>query len=62
MIELNRTIDAVFIDDNNNPVVVADVQEFFDKITTQYFEVIEDYSSRFSAIKSKRKIIDLIEL
>ena len=62
MLELDRIKDAVFIDDNNNPVVVADVQEFFDKITTQYFEVIEDYSSRFSAIKSKRKIIDLIEL
>ena len=62
MIDLNRTIDTVFIDDNNNPVVVSNVQEFFDKITNQYFEVIDDYSSRFSAIKSKRKISDLIEL
>ena len=50
------------LDDNNNPVVVADVKEFFDSITTQYFEVIENYSSRFLAIKSKRKISDLIDL
>jgi hypothetical protein len=62
MLELDRIKDAVFIDDNNNPVVVADVQEFFDKITTQYFEVIGDYSSRFLSIKSKRKISDLIDL
>lgn len=62
MIDLDRVVDAVFIDDNNNPVVVADVQEFFDNITTQYFEVIENYSSRFLAIKSKRKINDLIDL
>ena len=62
MIDLQRTVDAVFIDDNNNPVVVADVQEFFDSITAQYFEVINNYSSKFSAIKSKRKISDLIDL
>lgn len=62
MIDLDRVVDAVFIDDNNNPVVVADVKEFLDNITTQYFEVIENYSSRFLAIKSKRKISDLIDL
>ena len=62
MIDLKRTSDAVFIDDNNNPVVVEDVKKFFDSITKQYFEVIETYSTRFLAIKSKRKISDLIEL
>jgi hypothetical protein len=62
MLDLKRTTNAVFIDDNNNPVVVADVQEFFNSITTQYFEVTETYSTRFLAIKSKRKISDLIDL
>jgi hypothetical protein len=62
MIDLDRVADAVFIDDNNNPVVIVDVQEFFNAITFQYFEVIAGYSSRFLAIKSKRKISDLIEL
>ena len=62
MIDLDRVADAVFIDDNNNPVVIADVQEFFNAITSQYFEVIKTYSSRFLAIKSKRKISDLTEL
>lgn len=62
MIDLDRKENAVFIDDNNNPVIVADVQEFFDNITQQYFDVITDYSIRFLAIKSKRKISDLVEL
>jgi hypothetical protein len=62
MIDLKRTSDAVFIDDNNNPVIVEDVKKFFDSITKQYFEVTESYSTRFLAIKSKRKISDLIEL
>jgi hypothetical protein len=62
MIDLKRTSDAVFIDDNNNPVVVEDVKKFFDSITKQYFEVTKTYSTRFLAIKSKRKINDLIEL
>ena len=62
MIDLDRVADTVFVDDNNNPVVVADVQEFFDSITTQYFEVTAMYSTRFLAIKSKRKISDLIDL
>ena len=62
MIDLKRTSDAIFIDDNNNPVIVEDVKKFFDSITKQYFEVTEAYSTRFLAIKSKRKISDLIEL
>ena len=62
MIDLGRISDAVFIDDNNNPVVVADVEEFFNNITSQYFEVTTNYSTRFLAIKSKRKISDLIDL
>ncbi len=62
MIDLKRDVDAVFIDDNDNPVVVADVQEFFDNITNQYFETIDNYSARFTTIKSKRKISDLIDL
>jgi hypothetical protein len=62
MIDLKRTSDAVFIDDNNNPVIVEDVKKFFDSITKQYFEVTETYSTRFLAIKSKRKISDLIDL
>ena len=62
MIDLNRVADTVFVDDNNNPVVVADVQEVFDSITKQYFEVTAMYSTRFLAIKSKRKISDLIDL
>ena len=62
MIDLKRTSDAIFIDDNNNPVIVEDVKKIFDSITKQYFEVTEAYSTRFLAIKSKRKISDLIEL
>jgi thiamine phosphate synthase YjbQ (UPF0047 family) len=62
MIDLKHTTDAVFIDDNNNPVVVEDVKKFFEIITKQYFEVTETYSARFLAIKSKRKISDLIDL
>ena len=62
MIDLKRTVDAVFIDDNNNPVVIADVKEFFNSITKQYFEVTTNYSTKFLAIKSKRKISDLIDL
>ena len=53
MIDLDRVVDAVFIDDNNNPVVVADVKEFFDSITTQYFEVIENYSLERKPVPAK---------
>ena len=61
-LDLGHTTDVAFIDTNNFPIVIEDVQTFFDTIVGIYFEVLNEYSAKFTEIKSKRKIGDIVEL
>lgn len=61
-IDLGHTTDVAFLDANNFPVVIADVQSFFDDIVGIYFEVLNEYSAKFAEIKTKRKVGDIVEL
>ena len=62
VLDLGHTADVVFIDSNNSPVQIQDVQVFFDTVTEQYFLALNTYSMKFSEIKKQRKIQGLIEL
>ena len=62
IIDLGHLSDVAFIDANNFPVVINNVQEFFDDIVEVYFSAINEYSAKFAEIKSKRKIADIVEL
>jgi hypothetical protein len=61
-IDIGHTTDIAFIDANNFPVVISDVPTFFETIVGIYFEVLNEYSAKFTEIKLKRKILDIIEL
>jgi hypothetical protein len=62
VIDLGHTEDVPFVDANNFPVVISDVQQFLDNITSIYFEAINEYSAKFIEIKNKRKIEDIVSL
>jgi hypothetical protein len=62
MIDLGHAYDVPFIDVNGFPVVVPDVQKFFDEILLQYMTALNQYSIKFADLKSKRKIADLVDL
>lgn len=62
VLDLGYTEDAAFIDTNNFPVIIADVQKFFDTITDIYFEQLNDYAAKYAALKSKRKVEDIVNL
>jgi hypothetical protein len=62
MLDLGYTHDVPFIDVNSFPVVITDVQEFFDTILLSYMTALNEYSVKFADIKSKRKIGDMVEL
>ena len=62
VIDLGKVSDIGFIDSNNMPVLIPDVREFFNNITTVYFEAINEYASRYGKIRSKRKVEDIINL
>lgn len=62
VIDLGYTHDVPFVDVNNFPIVVPDVQEFFDSILLAYMTALNEYSVKFADLKSKRKIGDMVEL
>jgi hypothetical protein len=62
VLDIGQTEDVAFVDINNFPVVINDVQKFFDDITSSYFEATNEYAAKYSEIKSKRKVADIVEL
>jgi hypothetical protein len=62
LIDLGHTTDIPFLDSNSLPVVISDVQDFFDNIVSVYFEALNTYTSKYNEIKSKRKVGDIVEL
>ena len=62
IIDVGYTSDVPFIDSNNLPIVISDVQQFFDDIISIYFEATNEYSVKYSEIKNKRKVEDIVNL
>jgi hypothetical protein len=62
MLDLEYTNDVPFIDANGFPVVILDVQKFFDEILLKYMTALNEYSVKFADLKSKRKLADMVEL
>ena len=61
-LDSEKTTDIVFVDLNNLPVLISSVQDFFNDITDLYFKATAVYAEKYNAIKSKRKIADIIDL
>ena len=61
-LDIGQSEQVPFIDSNNLPVVIPDVQEFFDDIIGVYFEALTEYQQKYAELKSKRKIADIVEL
>lgn len=62
VLDIGHTEDVAFVDSNNFPVIVEDVQEFFDTIIAVYFQAVNEYATKFAEIKSKRNVKDIVSL
>jgi hypothetical protein len=62
VLDMGHTEDVAFLDSNNFPVIINDVQKFFDDISLIYFESTNDYAVKYAELRSKRKISDIVEL
>jgi hypothetical protein len=62
LVDMGHTEDIVFVDANNQPVIIKDVQDFLDNITSVYFEAVNAYQTKFAELKRKRSVKDLVEL
>lgn len=62
VLDLDYTHDVPFTDVNGFPIVIQDVQKFFDEILLIYMTALNEYSVKFAELKSKRKLADIVEL
>ena len=56
------TTDVVFIDANTVPVIINNLNDFYQAISAQYLQATAEYSTKFSNLRVKRKIGAIIEL
>ena len=55
------TTNIPIIDDNDVPIKIADLDEFFDDIMDIYFKASNEYHQEYEKIRSKRKVSGLVE-
>lgn len=61
LISRDITEDFLFIDDNDIPVKVSDLNQFLDEIQDQYFQALNRYYTEYNKIKSNRSVEKLVE-
>jgi hypothetical protein len=62
VIDLGHTTDVAFLDENSLPVLIEDVQVFFDTIVEKYFQSLNNYAIKTAEIKSKRSVTAITSL
>jgi hypothetical protein len=62
LIDLKHTTPLILVDSNNIPIAIDDIDEFLNKISNQYLSACQTYYTKYSDLRIKRKIKDIIEL
>ena len=57
-----ETTVAVVLDDNNIPVEIPNLKVFLDEIISIYFSATNEYLVKYTQIRSKRRVGDLMAL
>ena len=58
LLDSGHTSEVAFIDENQFPIIIEDVQTFYDDIIVKYFEAVNEYSVKFADIKNKKNAFD----
>ncbi|SVC50891.1 uncharacterized protein METZ01_LOCUS303745 [marine metagenome] len=61
LLQKNQT-SAIFVDDNNTPIEIDDLEEFLDKILNVYFTNVNEYLIKFNELKEKRTSEGLLNI
>jgi len=56
------SLNCILIDVNQIPVNIENIKTFYEEISAQYFKSSNEYFAKYSEIKSKRRIQDLISV
>jgi len=62
LIDQGRVENVPLIDENGNPVLIANLQEFKDEIIDRYFTATYEYYESYQKIKTSRTVEKLLEV
>lgn len=54
--------NVVFLDIYDNPILIKDLKEFSEEITSRYHEVINDYYAEYQKLRKVRKVQEVLDL
>ena len=62
LIDQGRTENVPLIDQNENPILILDLQQFQDEILDRYFSATYEYHEEYEKIKSSRTVEKLLKI
>lgn len=54
--------EVVLLDIYNNPISIANVDTFYEEITSRYYEVTNDYYAEYEKLRKARKVHKILDL
>ncbi len=54
--------DVVLIDNFQNPIMIEDLDDFLENITSKYFEVTNDFHAEYIKLRQARKVQKLLDI
>jgi len=61
LVERDNSEDIVLIDDNETPIMIADLEEFLSNILDAYFTAANEYHAEYTLLKTNRSVEKLVD-
>lgn len=61
LLEKGNTTDIVITDDNNYPIRISDLNDFYDNIIDKYFSATNEYLTEYEKLKLNRSVETMID-
>lgn len=61
LVDTGNDIGVILIDDNDVPVEIADMNEFFDTVLNKYFTASNDYYTEYQKLRKNRSVEGLTQ-
>jgi hypothetical protein len=57
----NDDSNVVIVDDNDTPIRIEQLHEFYDNISDVYFTSTNEYETEYQKLRAKRKVSGLVD-
>lgn len=62
LLDSNQQENVVLIDDNNIPISIENLKDFFDNVLSKYIESVNEYYTKYNLLVKNRKLESIIDI